>query len=159
MKMEKQLWFHVYSDYRTGMNVCVYVYNRSAEDTEDEENEPDDALEILFKLPEQGHRMYLKNEYTCYNTEPIWSKDLSEDDDYEKIYKKIFSQIHGCLPFEVTGYNSSYKEEGKYPEISKDILNLETVEIPSLDEEGFYFLCVLDYKGNELFTDILTPCF
>lgn len=154
--MEKQLWFHIYSDYRTGMNICVY--NRSPEDSEDsdEENAPDDALEILFELPEEGYRMYLMNEYPSYNTEPIWSKDLSEDDDYEKIYKKIFSQIHGCLPFEVTGYNSAYKEEGYYPEISEEIKLFKEINIPDLEEEGVYFICVLDTEGNEIFTKMLS---
>ena len=154
--MEKQLWFHIYSDYRTGMNVCVY--NRSAEDSEDsdEENAPEDALEITFILPKQGRRMYLMNEYPTYNTEPIWSKDLSEDDDHEKIYKKIFSQIHSCLPFEVTGYNSAYKEEGNYPEISEEIKLFKEIEIPDLEEEGIYFICVLDTEGNEIFTTLLT---
>lgn len=148
--MSKRLWFNIYSDYRSGSTVEVY---------KNIDNPPKEAIEITFKLPTKGNRMYLINEYPNYDTTPMWYKDLSKDDDYEKIYKKLFSQIHGCLPFEVTGYNSSYKEEGKYPEISKDFLKMETVEIPSLNEEGLYFLCVLDYKGNELFTEILTPCF
>ena len=33
-KMEKQLWFHIYSDYRTGETVDVYI--KSPEDTNDE---------------------------------------------------------------------------------------------------------------------------
>ena len=38
--MEKQLWFHIYSDYRTGTEVDVYT-----------DEAPDDALEINFTLP------------------------------------------------------------------------------------------------------------
>lgn len=33
----------------------------------------------------------------------------------------MYSQIYNFLPFEVTGYNSAYKEEGYNPEISEDI--------------------------------------
>jgi hypothetical protein len=138
---QKQLWFHIYSDYRTGATIDVYT-----------DDAPDDALEITFALPKQGRRLYLMNEYPTYNTEPIWSKDLSEDDDHEKIYKKIFSQIHGCLPFEVTGYNSAYKEEGHYPEIPEEIKLFKEIDIPDIDEDGVYFVCVMDTEGNEIFT-------
>ena len=152
--MQKQLWFHVYWDYRTGTTVDVYI--KSPEDTDDEYAAPDDALKITFTLPKQGRRMYLMNEYPSYNTEPIWSKDLSEDDDYEKIYNKIFSQIHGCLPFEVAGYNSAYKEEGHYLEIPEEIKLFKEIDIPDIEEDGVYFACVLDTEGNEIFTGTLS---
>jgi hypothetical protein len=158
--MEKQLWFHVYSDYRTGMKICVY--NRSlTKDSEDsdEDNIPEDVLDITFKLPKQGYRIYLINEYPSYEPEPIWYKDLPSKDDCEKVYKKLFYQIHNCIPFEVTGYNSAYKEEGFYPEITEDIKLMHEIGIPEICEDGVYFISVLDNEGNEIFTKLLTPLF
>lgn len=161
--MEKQLWFYVYADYRTGMNIDVY--NRSSEDNEnnedlDEENAPEDALDITFKLPAHGYRIYLINEYPSYSDKPIWYKDLPTIDDCEKVYKKLFSQIHHCMPFEVTGYNSAYKEEGFYPEIPEDIKLMSEIGIRTdICEDGVYFVCVLDHEGNEIFTKMLTPLF
>ena len=157
--MEKKLWFHVYSDYRTGMNVCVY--NRSSEDNEDsdEENAPEDAFDITFELPKQDYRIYLVNEYPSYDQKPVWYKDLQSEDECQKVYEKLFSQIHGCMPFEVTGYNSAYKEEGFYPEILEDIKLMSEIGIPDICEDGVYFICVLDNEGNEIFTKLLTPLF
>uniref|UniRef100_A0A6C0E1E2 Uncharacterized protein n=1 Tax=viral metagenome TaxID=1070528 RepID=A0A6C0E1E2_9ZZZZ len=158
--MEKTLWFTLYSDYRAGMN--VYVYNRSSEDSEnsEEENAPEDALDITFKLPKKNYRIFLINEYPSYNNEPIWYKDLPSKDECEKVYKKLFSQIHDCMPFKVTGYNSSYKEEGFYPKISEDIKLMSEIDIGTdIYGDGIYFLCVLDNEGNEIFTKLLSPLF
>ena len=157
--MEKQLWFHIYADYRTGMNIDVYNRSYKDEDNEDsdEENAPEDALDITFKLPTQDYRIYLLNEYPSYSDIPIWYKDLPSKDKCEKVYKKLFSQIHDCMPFEITGYNSAYKEEGFYSEIPEDIKLMSEIDIGyNICEEGVYFVCVLDHEGNEIFTKILS---
>lgn len=158
--MEKKLWFNIYSDYRSGTKIDVYI--KPPEDIDDEYNAPEESIEITFILPEKDYRIYLVNEFPSYDTKPIWFMDLNKNEDYEKFYKKMFSQIHDCMPFEVSGYNSAYKEEGTYPEIPKDIKIMEEIEICKDIKENkdhVYFLCVLDCDGNELFTKLLTPIF
>lgn len=153
--MEKTLYFNIYSDYRSGTNICVYdhVYD---------EDIPDDAFEITFLLPEKGNRLYIINEYPSYDTEPIWHVDL-ENDDCKKVYNKIFSQIYDCMPFEITGYNSVYKDEGDYPEVSEEIRLMEDIgkditdKIKENIDEYVYFLCILNNKGEEVFTKELSP--
>ena len=156
----KKLWFHIYSDYRYGEN--IYIYDKPYVETEEEsheDNAPEEAFEVAFTLPKKGYRIYLINEYPNYNSEPLWFKDLDKNDDYEKIYKKMFSQIHGCMPFVSTGYNVAYKEEGYYPEISNEIISFEDIEIINTIKkniEDIYFICVLNNKGDQIFTKMLT---
>jgi hypothetical protein len=152
--MEKTLYFHNYSDYRSGMNIVLY-------DPEHEEDIPEEAFEINFSLPKQGFRLYIINEYPNYDTKPIWYIDLKSE--CEKIYKKMFSQIYGCMPFEMSESNSAYKEEGEYPEISEEIRLMTDIgkditdKIKENMEEHVYFLCILNANGDEIITKILSP--
>ncbi len=156
--MEKTLHFHIYSSSYSGSNILVY-------DPEYEEDIPEEAFEINFLLPEKGHSLYIINEYPSYDTEPIWSLDFKKYIDCEKIYQKMFSQIYDCMPFEITDYNSAYKEEGEYSEISDEVRKMEEIgkditdKIKENIDEYVYFLCILNDKGEEVFTKLLSPIF
>jgi hypothetical protein len=88
------------------------------------------------------------------------------NDDTKLLYLKIFSHIHGFMPFNVTGWNSAYKEEGHYPDIPE---NIKTLPLPNIidkkltkiirncKDDGFYFLFIVDSDGNECRTHLLNP--
>ncbi len=148
------LWFHIQSDYRSGPK--IYTFNKTPED------EYEDAYPITFEMPKEGYRMYIVNDFPEY--EVIWYKDLNDNDDFNEIYLKIFSQIHNCMPFKVTDHNSAGKEEGEYPDISEKIKNLpniaeDIVEKIKEDFQGYYFFCVIDNEGTDIFTELLQPIY
>lgn len=132
------------------------------EHTEYEDEEvitPDEACKITFEIPKEGCRVYLVNEFPEYK--PIWHKNVSTYEDINKIYFKLFSQIHGCMPFEITDYNSAYKEECEYPEIPEEIMLFEEIAKEITDNireniECVYFMCVINNEGDEIFTALLT---
>ena len=155
--MSKKFYFCIESDYRSGPTIESFP-----EDDREEEKEeiPYNAFDITFEVPKENARLFIVNEYPNYSI--IFSKDLSEDDDYEKIYYKIFSQIHNCMPFEVTGYNSAYKEEGYYPDVPKNIETMPSIISEKMvDEitngEGYYFLVIIDSEGDNNLTKLLIP--
>jgi len=116
-------------------------------------------------LPEKDYRLYIINEHPSYVTEPICFIDLKNNSECEKIYRKMFSQVYDCMPFEIDDYNNAYKEEGEYPEISEEIKSMDyirkdiTDEIKKNIDEHVYFLCVLNNKGEEVFVKMLSPIF
>ena len=131
--------------------------NKEDYDENEPENAPEDAAEIEFELPTKGVRIYIVNEFPYYK--PIWYKDLDDEEDYENMYLKIFSQLHECMPFVVTGLTSSYKEEGHYPEVTEEMNNMKDIEgIKEVENmNGDFFVCVIDSDGNELLTELLRP--
>ncbi len=159
---EKSFWFNVTSDYRSGVNVYAYTKPPKEYDYEADERTPDEANEITFILPHKGYRLYVVNE--CPDYESVWHMDIDDDTDYEKIYLKIFSQIHGCLPFKVTGLSVSGKDEGDYPDIPTEIEEMTNVIDKTLVDKiekngGYYFVFIVDSDGNELLTEMLFPIF
>jgi hypothetical protein len=160
----KSFWFYISNDYRSGRS--IYIYTNSPNDGEkqdgdDENNTPEEACEIEFALPKESQRLYIVNEFP-YN-KPIWYMDI-DNDDTEQLYLKIFSQIHDCMPFEVSGCDSAYVEEGNYPDISNDIKNMHDIidkdlikKITECEDKGYYFLFVVDSDGNEIITKLLNP--
>jgi hypothetical protein len=182
---EKTFWFHIASDYRSGRSIYTYTkppkYDNEDEDDEDDDNEednneedndneeddddedaPEEATDIKFALPKEGIRIYIVNEFPNY--QPIWYKDV--DGDTTPIYLKIFSQIHESLPFVVTGMTSGYKEEGYYPDIPEyiqampDVIDKELVnKISELEDDGYYFVFVVDSNGYAIQTELLNPIF
>ena len=165
----KSFWFYISDDYRSGRSICTYTnLPNNDEDNDDNNNTPEEACEIEFALPKEGIRLYIVNDFPHY--EPIWYKDINDDEDnddnnnIESSYLKIFSQIHDCLPFEVTGYNCAYKEEGYYPDVSEDIKNMPdiidedlTEKIGECYDDGYYFIFIVDCDGNEIKTELLNP--
>ena len=170
-------WFHVYSDYRSGTNVYVYtkpptVYHddNTKDDTKDEVEDddmsssaPEEAYEITMEIPKTSdYRLYVVNEFPTYR--PVWYRDVKDEDEAHELYLKIFSQFHDCMPFQVTGYTSSYKEEGYYPEVPETIKEIPDIEelnpiIGDDDDDGYYFIVVIDSDGKEIFTKPLRPIF
>ena len=179
----KTFWFQITNDYRSGPS--IYTYPDSSDSTNesndmnndinndmnndmndnnyDEENEiPMEACYVSFEVPEEGkNRLYIVNEFPKY--QQIWHKDIGKDENYKNIYLKIFSQIHNCMPFRVTGINIAYKEEGEYPDIPNEIKDMANVlnqkELKSIenDIDGYYFFFVIDSDGNEVSTNLLIP--
>lgn len=163
----KSFWFYISNDYRSGRDIETFMnppkYEKQYDEDDEDDNNytPEEACEIEFVLPKEGTRLYIVNEFP--KNEPIWYKDIN-DDDIESLYLKIFSQIHDCMPFKVTGYNSAYKELGHYPDIPDDIKNLPKIidkklikKISKCEDDGYYFLFVADSEGNEIMTHLLNP--
>jgi hypothetical protein len=158
----KSFWFYISNDYRSGRSIYTYTNTPKygeKQDGDDENNTPEEACEIKFALPKERQRLYIVNEFP-YN-KPIWHKDIDYD---EQLYLKIFSQIHDCMPFEVSGYDNAYVEEGNYPDISNDIKNMHDIidkdlikQITEGEDKGYYFLFVVDSNGNEIITKLLNP--
>ncbi len=69
----------------------------------------------------------------------------------------MYSQINDCLPFEVTGWTTGYKEDGYYPEVPEDIKSIPNINLDKLqyDEMFDYFVIAIDDNGNEYFTELL----
>jgi hypothetical protein len=170
----KSFWFYIGDDYRSGRSIYTFTnppkYGEEQDGDEDEEeyeedeynNTPEEACEIKFALPKEGQRLYIVNEFPYYK--PIWHKDIDDDENTEQLYLKIFSQIHDCMPFKVSGYNSAYKEEGCYPDVSNDIFNMHDIidkdlikKISECEDDGYYFLFVVDCDGDEIRTNLLNP--
>lgn len=161
----KSFWFYYSNDYHSGRSIYAYTNSPNygeKQDGDDENNTPEEACEIKFDLPKERQRLYIVNEFP-YN-KPIWHKDIDDDDDTEQLYLKIFSQIHDCMPFEVSGYDSAYVQEGNYPDVSNDIKNMHDIidkdlikRITECEDKGYYFLFVVDSDGNEIITKLLNP--
>jgi hypothetical protein len=158
----KSFSFYISNDYRSGRSIYAYINLQNDEDDGDDENNiPEEACEIKFALPKKRQRLYIVNEFPYYK--PIWYKDI-DDADTKQLYLKIFSQIHDCMPFEVSGYDNAYVEEGNYPDIFNDIKNMHDIidkdlikQITECEDKGYYFLFVVDSDGNEIITKLLNP--
>ena len=126
----KSFSFYISNDYRSGRSIYAYINSQKygekqdGDDGDDENNIPEEACEIKFALPKERQRLYIVNEFPYYK--PIWYKDI-DDANTEQLYLKIFSQIHDCMPFEVSGCDSAYVEEGNYPDVSNDIKNMHDI--------------------------------
>jgi hypothetical protein len=146
-----KLYYSIIRNYRS----CSKIYTYTLQIMENMGLKDEDISEIDLEMPKEGIRIYIINEFP-YN-KPVWYKDLKEDEDYNKIYEKIFSQLHECMPFVVTSYTS--KEKGYYPAVSDEMKEMEDIEgIKEIENRnGDYFLCVIDSKGNELLTKLLRP--
>jgi hypothetical protein len=165
----KSFWFHIIDDYRSGRSIYTYTnppkYEEENDDNDEEESEyntPEEACEIEFSLPKEGQRIYIVIDFPEYR--PIWYKDINNDENTELLYLKIFSQIHDCLPFKVTGYNCAYKEKGYYPDVPNNIKNLPNIinkkliiKISELEDNGYYFIFIVDSDGDEIMTQLLNP--
>lgn len=151
--MNKIFWFYVdMNNYHTG--TTVYTFDKHPNEYLDSD---DEAVPYSFEIP-INYRIYIIDE--CPNYKIIGYIDTEKEEDCKKIYLKMFSQIYNCLPFEITDFNSAYKEEGYYPEIPDEIKNMSDIDIiEKIKEEntgdGVYFVFAIDRNGNELFTEML----
>jgi hypothetical protein len=192
----KSFWFNLCDDYRTGRsintytkppvdedddgddNICssiaakatevtVATTKAEAEDvdyTDDDSYTPEEAAEINFSLPTEGMRVYIVNEYPDFT--PVWHVDVSDDADTNQMYLKIFSQIHDCMPFQVTGLTSAYKEDGYWPDVPDDIKQLPNIIDQSAADiikkrvnNEHYFLFIVDSDGYDFGTHLLNPLY
>lgn len=144
-------------DYRTGPTLYINKYNECDSDLDlDLEN----ATEFKFTIPNEGIRIFIVNEFPEYK--PIWQIDYNDDTDIQDIYLKIFTQLHGFMPFVVTGSTSSYVDKGYYPEVLDNIKNMKEI-VPNdiLDtiknSDNYYFIIAIDDEGNEVISELLRP--
>lgn len=104
-----------------------------------------------FKIPEKGKiRLYIVRNY-CFVIDTIFFLDINEKDDYNKIYLKMFSQIHTCLPSETTEYNNIEELKDMENILDKDILK----QVNGYDYEYYFF--VINSKGKEIDTKLFFP--
>lgn len=128
----------------------------------------DESFDIDFILPSNNKlRLYIVNEFPNYT--PIWHMDIdynkNNNDQYTNIYLKIFTQIHECMPFKLTGHTNSYKDIGYYPDVNDKYKNMNNIindelihEINSTSNDcGKYFFIVLDSNGYYYYNKLLTP--
>ena len=156
--MPKLFWIHVdMNDYRSGTN--IYTFEKPhKEDEEDDYSAPEEAVMYSFPIPE-NYRIYIVSEFPHYRI--VSYVDALDKDECNKLYLKMYSQIYNCLPFELTGYNVSYKEDGYYPEITDDIKNMVDIDVineikkENIEYANVYFAFAIDKNGNELFTKML----
>ena len=165
----KEYWFYMTEDSRTG--AFIYTYdkppndddeltpdNENVQSNEDDDVTPDDAFNVTFELPKKGDvRLYIVNEFPEHI---FWFKDIKENEYNENIYLKIFSQIHDCLPFKISGYTGNWRQEGEYPKISKEIKELPNIlkkeELKEMERSvGWYFFNVIDSDGENISTNVL----
>jgi len=179
--MNKMFWFHIdMNDYRSGTHIYTYEKgpkicdeneineneneNENEDENEDEIEEeevaPEEAVPYSFPLPiHQNYRIYIVSE--CPEYKIIGYLDADDEEECRDLYLKMFSQLHGCLPFLTTGYSTAYKEEGYYPEVSEKILKLPNIDIieemkQKLEEGDFvYFVFAINKNGDALFTEML----
>ena len=163
--MSKEFWIHIdMNDYRSGTN--IYTYSKpprkeeEGDDYDEDEDEyaPNEAAPYTFQIPEH-YRVYIVADYPDYSIKGFI--DTDEGKECKNLYLKMFSQLHDCLPFEVTGWNSSYKEEGEYPEVPDEIKKMPNVKIiEKMKEENktgdyVYFVFAIDNEGDEVFSEML----
>jgi hypothetical protein len=175
--MKKTLWIHInHNNYRTGTTIDTYVLppSNSSEDNENKSNldgsehddnssddetpesAPEEATPFTFECPPyDNYRLYICCDYPKYDN--LFYVDCDTLKSCKNLYLKIFSQIHDCLPFEITGWTSAYKEEGYYPEVSEEIKLLPEINLDKLERYDMYdyFVIALDNLGNEYFTKLL----
>jgi hypothetical protein len=161
---EKTFWFEITSNCNIGTVVSAFDKEPGEEGYEFREDHliedetfvtPEEAMEIDCQLPSDGYyKIYIINEYPSYYS--VFNKDISSDLDCEKIYLKIFSQIHDCLPNKnITNINYDNNINIEKVEVTPDIEEMENIIYDNEllktigDEiEGFYILFIVDSLGN-----------
>ena len=147
-----KLYIREHNDYRSGTDVSVfdidgmkeYYYSNESEDDSNNEiisderfNERLDMDEDLYDIitindiPNDTYAVYLicgEGYYEKTNIVHI----LNQETDSDEILNHLYSDINGYQSFVSTGYTSSYKETGYYPEaLPKYFIN----DQPLINEE------------------------
>lgn len=147
------------SDYRSGIHIhCIEDKNYDPDD-ESDDGDLTEYNEYKFVLPiNYEYCVYVVNEFPNYTV--IYEKDCDTEEEFIKIKNKIFSQVHGSMPFVVTGMTCAYKDEGYFPDVPDDIKMLpEIEELNHLENDGYYFIIILDQDGNQICVEPLIPIF
>jgi hypothetical protein len=161
--MKKTFWIHIdHNNYRTGTTIETYERPPNQEnesDTSDDEtpeSAPQEATPFMLELPPfDNYRVYVCCDYPKYDV--LFYVDCDTLKACKNFYLKIYSQINECLPFEVTGWTTGYKEEGYYPEVPEEIKALPEINLDKLEKDDMfdYFVIALGDNGNEYFTKLL----
>lgn len=142
--MEQLYTIHFIIDYR-GLGIDYEKVSPNWAETLEEEGTMDNRFEVKLKHPETGYKVYWGCEFPNYTLDKEWLFDTKEA--AIQHMHKIYSQINDRLPFVVTGHNSAYKEQGHYPEVSEEIKNMPTVELPYeviTYSDNYYYMVMID---------------
>lgn len=158
------LFYTIREDNRIGPIITTYSRYEVDLDSEDSDAPPADELCTIKLDPpllaDGKYRVYVINDFPDYKE--IWHTDCDKSQ-YLDIYLKIFSQIHGHMPFVHDGeYTPGYRETGHYSEeISPEIRNIPNYEVADMVKKDngskYYFLLVVDSGGNDVMVKMLTP--
>jgi hypothetical protein len=138
-------------DYRQGRHVHFYDEDTVGDDDSQE------YLHLEFSLTNKYNLFIVK--YNYYDLEIIGTKDYEHKKDAENGLLKAFSQVNDCLPFHVTGYTSSYKEKGYYPDVPDNIKSLPDIDFPDDFEDCYLFGVIFDDYGLVIEKEMIHPTF
>ncbi len=169
--MSEQLAFYTSSDYRSGISlVCLNETDYDIKAAEDPEYYEQEAMFVYHNLPNAPFEFRINLvENLGSENKIIWYLDTNDNDDenglsFVKVYQKIFSQVHGSLPFVKTGYTGSYTDTGFYPKVPKEIKKMrpliddDLVDKISYDNYGtYYFLFMSDDDGQIHASKMIAP--
>jgi hypothetical protein len=178
------LHFYVSDDYRTGHKLFCLTEDEFGEDLKKTDSEFYECVMLVkYNLPNEGFDFRINIvRNLCDDNKVIWSEDfetfefidlLDEKEVgcgtyyiYSWVYRLIFSQVHGVMPFKVTGLTSSYKEEGDYPEVPQKIKDFPQIlpdsvvkEIIECNSSVYYFAFLVDNENDILFKFLIVPVF
>ena len=102
-------------------------------------------MDFEFKIPEKGLILYVTG-----GNNIIFSTELKSVGEIENVYKKLYSQRHGSLPFVVTGC-----DEG--PNIPDNIKKMPDYALPENENDEFEGIIVIDDKGKCVKSYVLYP--
>ena len=141
---QKTYYFEITDCRYSGRSVCY-----------SEKDDSDKAFQIELELPTKGFILYIINEFSGWDIEKqFWFENKN---DAERSMIKVYTQINKCMPFNVTGISSSYKEKGYYPDVSDEILAMDKIDFSPTDDDEYYFGVIVDQSG---ITDdlLIQPC-
>ena len=148
--MSKTYWISVHSDYRTGAEIIC--------DEDEVEYVNTFGVPFDFELPTLDYKLFLIENYLD-NLKILYQIESDSFEECDRISNKIYSQYHGSMPFYVTGFTSSYKQTGYYPEIPKEIKEIPDIEEASFEPklDNYYFVIIIDNNGNIAHTQPIIP--
>lgn len=150
---KKSYVFHVSEDYREGTSVILLKKEKCDIDNEYIDELIDDGIHIELSLPPKDKfRLYFID---LEEEQIIWKKDIDKNEDYVKLYLKIYSQEHGHMPFVETNITESYKQNGYYPEISEEILDLPNIQFENNSSTSIVF--IINSDGKDKFIGLVDP--
>ena len=167
---DKKFWFEIINNCNIGTIVTTYNVEPGEEgyqfigdylDENEKVETPEEVMEIDSQLPSDGkYRIYIVNEHPSFY--PVFNKDISSDLDCQKIYWKLFSQIHGCLPIKEKKESIYDTEIIPNMKITPEIANMDNIidddnliNIIEEETEGYYFLFIVDSLGNPKLSKVI----
>lgn len=168
--MIKNTWFYIQDNYHSGPKLHTQDDYEDEHDGDEKQQTsiPHEAFYVNFELPtpENKWRMYIVNGHPAYDH--IWSINANDcdDEDYEKIYLKLYLQIYGCMPHKMSSIafaSQNHNIRTGLSHIQEFIKNMNEINIDekiideiSNEKSGeYYFIYVVDSNGRELMSRLI----